>query len=381
MSLAGAPDEPSPEAEISRLELRALTKRIGGNTVVNGIDLVVRPGENVVLLGASGCGKTTTLRMVAGFIRPDSGEIRLDGRLASGPGVQLPPEQRRLGMVFQNYAIWPHKNVFANVAYGLGVARQPLAEIKRKVARLLAIVRLEGLEARLPSELSGGQQQRVALARAIATEPSLLLLDEPLSNLDAGLRQDMRFELKELHRRIGMTILYVTHDQEEALVLGDRIVVMNAGRIEQVGSPQDIYLRPRSRFVASFVGTTNLFEGEIKDKDAGRGRVLVATAIGADVWAGAYPDILRSLTTGSRAAIAVRPEDIAVGPGGVNGTPAEARRPLKARLTSAAFLGSRYELHLDINGQPCRAQARSLTDFQDGVGEVHIDPGPAWVVP
>lgn len=358
-----------------RVELRKLTKRLGKMQIVDGIDLIVEPGESVVLLGPSGCGKTTTLRMIAGFIKPDGGEIHLSGRIASGTNVMIPTERRQLGMVFQNYAVWPHKNVFENVAYGLVVAGSAKTDIANRVARLLDSVKLSGLEKRLPSELSGGQQQRVALARALATEPSLLLLDEPLSNLDAALRQEMRFELKDLHRRTGTTTLYVTHDQEEALVLADRIVVMNRGTVEQAGSPEDIYLRPRTRFVASFVGTTNLFRGTVKAKDEGRGKLLFETDFGAQFWAGAAPDTFDQLSEGEIASVAVRPEDILIGPI-VSG----AATAVPIQLKTAAFLGSRYELHLTVAGQPFRGEARSLDAFRDGAGFMSIDNESAWVV-
>jgi ABC-type Fe3+/spermidine/putrescine transport system ATPase subunit len=254
----------------TRLQLNGLAKSLGGSTVVDGVDLTINEGESVVLLGPSGCGKTTTLRMVAGFLDPDSGEIYLEGKLASGNGHSVPTERRNLGMVFQSYAVWPHKTVFENVAFSLAMARLDRAAIRSRVQQVLELVQLGRHAERYPPDLSGGQQQRVALARAIVNQPTLLLLDEPLSNLDAGLREEMRFELKRLHRDRGMTMLYVTHDQDEALVLADRIAVMNRGRIEQLDTPEAIYRRPASRFVASFVGSTNLIEGEVVGKDFSR---------------------------------------------------------------------------------------------------------------
>jgi ABC-type Fe3+/spermidine/putrescine transport system ATPase subunit len=368
--------EPNPSAATPRLELRQVSKLLNGTPIVAGIDLTVAPGESVVLLGSSGCGKTTTLRMVAGFIRPDSGEIHLSGKVASGPGVMVPTERRQLGMVFQNYAVWPHKTVFDNVAYGLVVARHSRSDIRDRVRRLLDVVQLGDKGDRLPSELSGGQQQRVALARAIATEPSLLLLDEPLSNLDAALRQQMRFELKELHKRIGTTMLYVTHDQEEALILADRLIVMNRGVVEQEGSPHEIYLRPRSRFVASFVGTTNLLEGRVKRKDAATGRIELEADCGITIRAGCHADTFAQLHEGATAAAAVRPEDIVIEPIGApqpGGT--------RVKLGAAAFLGSRYELHLDVEREKCCAHVRTLDAFTDGVAEMRVNDEAAWIVP
>jgi putative spermidine/putrescine transport system ATP-binding protein len=238
--------------------LERLTKTFpGGTRAVDGISVEIGAGEFFSLLGPSGCGKTTTLRMVAGFEPPDGGIIRVGGREITN----LPPEQRDMGMVFQNYALFPHRTVAENVAFGLRMRNVPKAEIALRVRDALELVRLSGLEERRPSQLSGGQQQRVALARAIVVKPTVLLCDEPLGALDKKLRQAMQFELKALHRRLGLTLLYVTHDQEEALTMSDRIAVMRAGRIAQLGPPEEIYDRPRTRFVADFIGDINILEG------------------------------------------------------------------------------------------------------------------------
>jgi ABC-type Fe3+/spermidine/putrescine transport system ATPase subunit len=371
-------DTAAPQPDVApRLDVRGLLKRIDGNTIVDAIDLAIAPGENVVLLGPSGCGKTTTLRMVAGLIRPDGGEIRLNGALAYGPGANIPTEKRHLGMVFQNYAVWPHKSVFDNVAYGLQIARRPKPEIRQRVTQALALVQLAGLADRFPSDLSGGQQQRVALARAIVTEPSLLLLDEPLSNLDAVLRKEMRLELKELTRRIGMTSLYVTHDQEEALALADRIVVMNKGRIEQIGTPHEIYLRPSSRFVAGFVGTTNLIEGVVQAQDRDGGRLQVATDMGVAVRAKASSETIARNKPGSRVVLSVRPEGLLIGAAALQNNTSNT----PARLVNSVFLGNRYEIHLDANRQSLNAQAATLDAFRDGSAPIGIDGDLAWVVP
>jgi iron(III) transport system ATP-binding protein len=212
----------------------------------------------MALLGPSGCGKTTTLQLLAGFLAPDAGEIRVRGKLLSSPRSVVPPERRNMSLIFQSYAVWPHKTVRENVGFGLQVRKVPRAQIAERVARILETVRLGRLADRYPSELSGGQQQRVALARALVVEPQILLLDEPLSNLDANLREEMRFEVRRLHEATGITMVYVTHDQAEAMVIADRVAVMNHGRLEQVASPEEVYERPTTRFVASFIGRTNV---------------------------------------------------------------------------------------------------------------------------
>jgi putative spermidine/putrescine transport system ATP-binding protein len=235
------------------------TQAAAGTRAVDGISVEIGAGEFFSLLGPSGCGKTTTLRMVAGFELPDAGTIRVGGRDVT----MLPPEARDMGMVFQNYALFPHRTVAENVAFGLRMRKVPKEDIAKRVRDALEMVRLSGLEARRPAQLSGGQQQRVALARAIVINPTVLLCDEPLGALDKKLRQAMQFELKALHRRLGLTLLYVTHDQEEALTMSDRIAVMRSGRIAQLGPPREIYDRPRSRFVADFIGDTNILDGTV----------------------------------------------------------------------------------------------------------------------
>ena len=248
----------------TRIEVKDLVVRYGDQVAVNGVSFSVGRGEHLTLLGPSGCGKTTTLRAVAGLEQPSGGSISLEGRAvydaATRKNVQT--EQRGVSMVFQSYAIWPHMSVFDNVAYGLRVRKQGQDDIKANVERALDLVQMRHLADRGASKLSGGQQQRVALARAIAFSPTVVLFDEPLSNLDAKLRAEMRVELRELQRRLGITSVYVTHDQEEALAISDRVIVMNVGVIEQIGTPETIYNRPRSRFVADFVGSANLIKGK-----------------------------------------------------------------------------------------------------------------------
>lgn len=241
--------------------LQGITKRYGSVTATDNLSLSVNKGEFLSLLGPSGCGKTTILRMIAGFSLPDSGRIFIQGRDVTDE----PPNGRDTAMVFQNYALFPHMTVFDNVAFGLRMRGVANHEIGPRVTEALRLVRLEGMGDRYPRQLSGGQQQRVALARAIVVNPAVLLLDEPLSNLDAKLRQEMRVELRQLHGRLGLTTIFVTHDQEEALTLSDRIVVMNAGRIEQVGTPREVFERPRTRFVADFLGVRNILAGRYED--------------------------------------------------------------------------------------------------------------------
>ncbi len=244
------------------VEIEQVTKHFGPLSAVEAVSLCIDHGQFVSLLGPSGCGKTTVLRLVAGFLAPDGGRIRVGDRLLSSPAKVVPPEQRNMSMIFQSYALWPHMTIAENVAYGLRLRRLPRPEIERRLASILAVTRLSGLAERYPADISGGQQQRVALARALVVEPEILLLDEPLSNLDASLREEMRFEIRRLHDRYGYTTLYVTHDQAEAMTTADRIVVMNHGRIEQVGPPEEIYQRPRSEFVARFLGGTNILRGK-----------------------------------------------------------------------------------------------------------------------
>jgi putative spermidine/putrescine transport system ATP-binding protein len=318
--------------------LDAVTKVFpGGTRAVDAIDLSIAEGEFFSLLGPSGCGKTTSLRMIAGFETPDAGAIRVGGRDITA----LPPERREMGMVFQNYALFPHRTVAENVAFGLRMRRVPKPEIATRVARALEMVRLTGLEERRPLQLSGGQQQRVALARAIVIDPAVLLCDEPLGALDKKLRQAMQFELKELHRRLGLTLVYVTHDQEEALTMSDRIAVMRAGRIAQLGTPREIYDRPTSRFVADFIGDTNILEG------VAEGSALRLPG----GWASPLPSVLPP----GPCAIALRPERLRLVPAG-DGL-------VDARVEEANFLGDAVLLKLGLpQGAPLLARAPRESD-------------------
>ena len=274
---ASAAAIPRTHIEIENLEIR-----YGPVPAVKGISFRVRAGEQLTLLGPSGCGKTTTLRAIAGLERPSAGAIRIGGETmyASAEGINIPAEKRGLSMVFQSYAIWPHMTVFENVAYGLRVRRKSRQEILTRVREALALVQMVPYENRPASALSGGQQQRVALARACVFQPSVLLFDEPLSNLDAKLRADMRIELRELQHRLGITSVYVTHDLEEALAMSDRIVVMRDGNIEQIGSPTEIYNLPRNAFVADFIGSSNLITGRLRPDLASDGLIALETSAG-----------------------------------------------------------------------------------------------------
>jgi iron(III) transport system ATP-binding protein len=324
------------------IEIDDLVVKYGDNVAVNGVGFQVRRGEHLTLLGPSGCGKTTTLRAIAGLETPTSGEIRIDDRAvySSHRKVNLPPEKRELSMVFQSYAIWPHMTVAENVAYGLKLRKTPKDEIDKRVTTVLGMVRLSGLGDRPASRLSGGQQQRVALARAIAFNPKALLLDEPLSNLDAKLRAEMRVELRELQQTIDVTSIYVTHDQEEALAISDRIIVMNGGLIEQIGTPADIYDRPRTRFVADFIGAANIIVGKV-EPDGTNGDVMLRTGGGALVQC-MRPGVM----PGGEAAVSVR----TVYPELHRDQPDHAINVWPGRVARKVFLGDSVQYFVDWDG-------------------------------
>ncbi|OFX02094.1 MAG: ABC transporter [Alphaproteobacteria bacterium RIFCSPHIGHO2_12_FULL_66_14] len=312
---------------MSKLVLKNVAKRYGAFEAVSDFSLELVEGEFVSLLGPSGCGKTTTLRMIAGFMPPSAGTIEMDGKTISSPSGVVPPERRRMSMIFQSYAIWPNMTVGENVGFGLQVRKLPRAEIDRRVDKILDVVQMRGLKGRYPAELSGGQQQRVALARAIVVEPEVLLLDEPLSNLDANLREEMRFEIRRLHDEFKITTVYVTHDQSEAMVTSDRIVVMNKGRIEQIDAPHVLYGRPRSRFVAGFIGRTNFLEGIRQGSDVRfDGFTIPAAAIEGTESAG---ELLYSL----------RPQAVGLAAGRPNGP----RLAVEAEITGRAYLGEYWD--------------------------------------
>jgi iron(III) transport system ATP-binding protein len=291
------------------IEIQNLFKSFKDVVAINRIQLDIDQGEMLTLLGPSGCGKTTTLRCVAGLEKPQEGDIVIDGNPMISKGF-VPPSKRGIGMVFQNYAVWPHMKVFNNIVYGLKLQKVPGQRIREKAQKVLELVGLQGLEDRYPSQLSGGQQQRVALARALVTNPKVLLLDEPLSNLDAKLREELRFEIKSLVRRMGITSVYVTHDQAEAMVISDRIAVMNAGNVVQIGTPDEIYKRPASKFVADFIGTMNFIPGKIEQSGQDTEGVRVATEMGEKVWCKIFADADTSI--GKTVFASIRPEDVTV---------------------------------------------------------------------
>jgi iron(III) transport system ATP-binding protein len=326
----------------------AVTKRFGAVTAVDAANLAIADGELFTLLGPSGCGKTTLLRLLAGFYQPDAGEVRFGERVVSG----LAPYERNIGMVFQNYALWPHMTVAGNVCYGLRLRKLSAAEIAARMAEGLRKVNLTGLEARYPGQLSGGQQQRVALARALVLNPDILLLDEPLSNLDAKIRVQVRAEIRKLQQELGITTVYVTHDQEEALSLSDRVAVMKDGRVLQVGAPKELYERPRTRFVADFVGTNNLVPGRVKERQGGR--LVVETALGSFRAVAAGPEDLAD-----RCVLAIRPENMSVLPAGA-AAPAEGNL-VTGRVGLVSYLGNtlRYDVETDA-GAVLKADVRDV---------------------
>jgi iron(III) transport system ATP-binding protein len=330
---------------MAHILIENLNKSFGRHHVLRNFNLEIQEKEFVTLLGPSGCGKTTTLRLLAGFLTPDEGEIRVGGQLLSSPRATVPPERRRMGMVFQNYAVWPHMSVFDNVAFGLKLARIGRAAIGERVGRVLAAVGLEGLEGRHPAQLSGGQQQRVALARSLVVEPSILLLDEPLSNLDAKLRERMRGELKSLQRRTGITFVYVTHDQAEAMALSDRIAVLHDGVLQQYGRPREIYERPANLFVADFMGIVNRLPGEIVERRDGQLRVRVGDHVLAATGPAADESSARAVT------LAIRPESVRLG------KPDGPGNCLDGSVVEATFLGSIVDYQIDVGGLLLRVQA------------------------
>ena len=318
-----------------RIALHGVSKRFGPTTAVDDLSLQIEPGELVALVGGSGCGKTTTLRLIAGFERPDAGEIRFDDRVVN----DVPPSRRGVGIVFQSYALFPTMTVADNIAFGLRVARWPQAQIRERVGELLALTHLNGLESRYANQLSGGQQQRVALARALARRPEILLLDEPLSALDAKIRLRLRAEIRKIQQDLGVTTLYVTHDQEEALSLADRLAVMRGGRIEQLGRPEDVYGRPRTGFVADFIGVSNFVPCRV-----------ISAKDGLVDWDGRrLRAAIEGIADGATVTLAVRPEKLAVV---AAATPANGRNRVEGVVDVVTFLGATVRLEVGVHGRP-----------------------------
>jgi iron(III) transport system ATP-binding protein len=350
---------------------KVFATRQGDVQAVDGISLSVEKGKLLTLLGPSGCGKTTTLRCIAGLERPDRGRIAIGSTTVfdSAGRVFVPPCDRGIGMVFQSYAIWPHMTVFENVAFPLRVTRDrsyEAAEIKERVLRTLDMVRLNGFEDRSATQLSGGQQQRLAFARGLVREPKILLLDEPLSNLDAKLREQMRFELKRLQRSLGITTVYVTHDQSEALALSDEIAVFNAGRIIQRGSPHDIYRNPQSRFVADFIGSANFLSGKVLGEAGADGLIRVTTKHG--IFRCSFG---RDAAVGQSILVTARPEDLTLH----EHHPGNELNVLTGKVANRVFLGEVIDYVVDFGGQEFRVRARPEFDFRIGQA-VHVGIPP-----
>jgi ABC-type Fe3+/spermidine/putrescine transport system ATPase subunit len=360
--------------EVPRLALRALGRSFGDEVAVDDLNLEIAKGEFISLLGPSGCGKTTTLRMIAGFIQPSSGVIEKDRVIIASAKGALPPERRGMVMIFQSYALWPHKTVAENVAFGLRLRKLDNAAIRRRVTEMLQAVKLDSLAGRYPAELSGGQQQRVALARAIVVEPSVLLLDEPLSNLDANLREEMRLEIRRLHNKFKMTTILVTHDQAEAMATSDRIAIMNKGKLEQVDTPLALYAWPKTRFVADFIGRTNFLEARCDDTDV----VFDGFSIAREQFGP------RGLKFPQQVTFSLRPQSIGIGrQQEVRGTPRdETFLRLPATVLEAAFFGEYWEyvVALGAGAQRLRVVCRPNETFDAGQ-EVLLNVDPRQMAP
>jgi iron(III) transport system ATP-binding protein len=360
---------------MAQLSVRRLVVGYGPVVAVDGVSFEAQQGEFVSLLGPSGCGKTTTLRCIAGLESASAGEIRIGERVVAMDGREVPPEKRGVNMVFQSYAVWPHMSVFDNVAYGLRTHRRPASEVTRRVEEALRLVGLSGFETRFGTELSGGQQQRVAVARAIVMAPELLLFDEPLSNLDAGLRERMRFELVALQRNLGRTSIYVTHDQSEAMVMSDRIILMNQGRIVQQGTPRELYERPISRFAAEFVGNANLLSGTVAaDHPSAYRTIRLADGLelrGRPAWADRRP------APDGRVLLCIRPENIQVVPDGTRG-----ENVFAAQVGRVSYLGASLTCALLAGAVTLRADLPSRSGLNDGAKIlVRVDPDCVVILP
>jgi iron(III) transport system ATP-binding protein len=350
-SSAGRPDAVEPG---SGVRVTNLSRAYGTQRVLHDVSFDVPDGSVCVLLGSSGSGKTTILRLVAGLDKPNGGEIMIGGRQVVGAGVFVPPEQRDIGLVFQSYALWPHMTVFEQIAYPLRVRSLRRAEIDKAVHDAAGMVGLGTMLGRYPSQLSGGQQQRVALARAVAFKPRLLLLDEPLSNLDAALRREMRLQLQELQQRLGVTTIYVTHDQDEAMAVADQVVLMTEGRVAVKAPPRQIYDRPPSAFVAAFIGASNLVEGKLVTQ---RDRHCEVELADGSIVPGFCE---QNFAVGQRCLLAVKPTDLNVD------APSETAARFKGKVASATYLGSHTELVVDVSGREWRVPAPRWSDYRKG---------------
>jgi len=365
---------------MSNVVLEKVSRNFGDFAAVSSVDLRVNEGEFVTLLGPSGCGKTTTLRMVAGLEQNTGGRISIGNDIVSDAarGIFVPSERRRLGMVFQSYAIWPHMTVFENVAYPLRVRRRPNAEIEQAVARTLRLVEMEGFAQRPAPALSGGQQQRVAIARALVFEPKVLLLDEPLSNLDAKLRLQMGDEFRAIQKRLGMTTLYVTHDQSEAMSLSDRVVVMDRGRIQQIGAPEDIYRCPANRTVAAFFGTPNLLDAQVMGCSRIDGDRVRLEVVGRG-WHGPC-EAANEVRLGQSVTVMVRPEDVRIG--SANMASGEQGLRWSGRVTHTTFRGAIRSIVVQTDTGQFNVDASASNNYAIGDDvSVVVPQQVAWAVP
>ncbi len=357
---------------MSRVVCENLVKRYGNATAVNKADFIVETGEFVTLLGPSGCGKTTILKCIAGLEVPDEGRISIGDNVVAGPGTFVPTSKREIAMVFQSYAIWPHLDVFENIAFPLRLRKEKYEVIQAKVNNVLKLVQLEGYAKRFPSQLSGGEQQRVALARSLVYKPKVLLLDEPLSNLDAKLREQMRYELKELPMKLGITTIYVTHDQSEAMAMSDKIIVLNHGEIMQNAPPEKIYKEPSNRFVAKFVGQTNLVSGVIRNKDQNSFSVDIA---GGKILEGFKSK--NAIAVGASVTICIRPEAVSLR----REDPPATSNSLSGSINKAVFMGGFVEYWIALGEMELKIYADNTYLFK--VGEkvtVMIDPARCHII-
>ncbi|MGE7591988.1 ABC transporter ATP-binding protein [Peribacillus frigoritolerans] len=355
------------------VEIKGAFKQFGENVVLNGIDLEVKQGELLTLLGPSGCGKSTTLNLIAGFLDPDRGEVHIKGNNVT----KVPPYKRDLGMVFQTYSLFPHMTVYENLSFGLKLRKVGKAEQKKKISKALELVKMSGLENRYPRELSGGQRQRVAISRALVVEPELLLLDEPLSNLDAKLRHELRAEIKRLQKEIGVTTIFVTHDQEEALSMSDRVVVMNAGKIEQISTPTEIYNHPKTEFVFQFIGKSNCFEGNVSAIDKRK----VAVKIGSDITHVDTYNVMGNesdLKTGDEVKLYIRPEKLQI-----VSLDEKSSSPLdfhRAKISQMNYLGTSWEINVLLQGKSIQVLTSAFDSSWQNGSEVLIGWSPSEVM-
>ncbi|CAH0168352.1 Sulfate/thiosulfate import ATP-binding protein CysA [Peribacillus simplex] len=355
------------------VEIKGAFKQFGANVVLNGIDLEVKQGELLTLLGPSGCGKSTTLNLIAGFLDADRGEVHIKGHNVT----KVPPYKRDLGMVFQTYSLFPHMTVYENLSFGLKLRKVSKAEQKKKISKALELVKMSGLENRYPRELSGGQRQRVAISRALVVEPELLLLDEPLSNLDAKLRHELRAEIKRLQKEIGVTTIFVTHDQEEALSMSDRVVVMNAGKIEQISTPTEIYNHPKTEFVFQFIGKSNCFEGNVFAVDKRK----VSVKIGPDITHVDANNIMGNdsdLKNGDEVKLYIRPEKLQIV--SLDEKSTSLLDFQHAKISQINYLGTSWEINVLLHGKSIQVLTSAFDSSWQNGSEVLIGWSPSEVM-